>query len=195
MRRGAAWRVVAAVSVAAALVAGCSDDDDPNVASSTTTTTASGPGVTDGGNPGEGPTDDPTVDVQPLPAVSVGEPSDFGDGLIATVTRVENADLEATGPGEIAGPGVIVHLEIRNDTSGPVDLGLLAVNASYGGTPAVPRLFVSVDPLAGPLGPGERRSGTYAFQVPADQRSSVVIDVHHAEELRFVLVEVGDAAT
>jgi hypothetical protein len=192
------------------LLAACSDDDG---ASEATTTTADGSdgftptsgtedaGTDDGGDEGvsdgsaePGNTDAPTVDIDPLPPVAVGEPSDFGDGLVATVTEVEAIDLEAQAPGEVAGPGVLVTLELRNDTDADVDLGGVSVNASYAdGVPAALHQTGPVDPLMGTLEPGDRATGTYAFRVPTAEQGSIVLDVHHGNEVSYVIVEVGEA--
>jgi hypothetical protein len=124
----------------------------------------------------------------------VGDPADFGGGFVATVTGVERTDLESRQPGEIAGPGITVTVELRNDTDETIDLSGLAVNASYGdGTPAIPHQ-TGATPVGGTLVPGETATGTYLFSVPEDQVGSVVIDIHHASATSFVVVEV-DAAT
>jgi hypothetical protein len=206
-RRG--WTVVGVLSVTAALLLACSSDDDgssstttaPDGATSTSTSTTDGSttggadgGPTDGtGEPGA--TDTPSVDLNALPPVAVGEAADFGDGLLATVTDVEPIELEAQAPGETGGPGVIVTIELQNDTAGPVDLGAVSINASYAdGTPAVPHQTGPADVFTGTLAPGANSTGSYLFRVPTEQQGSIVIDVHHAEEVNYVIVDVREPA-
>ncbi len=215
MTRQQRWLLVASALVAlvAVIAVAVGGGDDDGAADGTTTTTSAatdGAPSTDGGDGGtedgdDGPdtdgtappgqTDSPTVDVEPLPPVGVGEGADFGGGLIATVKSVESVDLESQAPGETAGPGVLVRLEIRNDTGEAVDLGGVAINATYGtdATPAIPHQTGPIDVLSGTLEPGGTATGTYAFRLPEDAMGSLVIDVHHAGAETYVIVEVGGA--
>ena len=113
----------------------------------------------------------------PAPATAVGvatpSPSPVGQEvalgeLRATVVSVEPVAVDARGPGEIAGSGAAVRLRVRNASSAPADLAGLAVTASSpDGVPAVPSSGEPAEPLAGALAPGEQRSGTYVFALPA----------------------------
>lgn len=165
----------------------------------TTTTTATATEPIDSDDADAAPqasTDAPAVDLVPLPAVSIGEPADFGGGVFATVTGVEATTLEAHGPGETAGNGVVVRLELRNATDQTVDLTGIAVNAEYGdGVPAIPNASIADPGLRGPLAPGASQAGLFGFRVPEDQMDSLVIDVHNSAAPNIVIVEVGDAVT
>ena len=199
--------LLAGMLAATVLLVACSSDDDGSPSttsttaadgstSTTSTTEASTTGGTDAGTTdgtGDGGSTG-SVDVDALPPVAVGESVDFGDGLVATVTKVQQVDLESSAPGETAGPGVIVTLELQNDTDDTVDLAGVAINAAYGDTPAIPHRTAPIEALSGTLAPGARSSGTYAFRVPADQMDAIVIDVHHAGEVSYVVVDVGEAA-
>jgi hypothetical protein len=199
-------RALAVGAVLVALLAACGGDDDDASGTTTTqsddgsTTSTDGSsstgddGVVTDGVPEPGATDSPSVDIEALPPVAVGEAADFGGGLFATVTKVEQVDLEAQAPGETGGPGILVTVELFNDTADPVDLGGVSVNASYGdGTPAIPHQTGPATPLAGTLDPGERSTGSYTFRVPAGQAGSAVIDVHHADQVSYVIVDVDGA--
>ena len=197
--------VVAAVAVAAlvaviAVATGTGDDDSPTGGTTTPDSPADGgdgDGATTDGRVPPGQTDAPTVDFRPLPPVAVGEPADLGGGLVATVTSVESTDLEARAPGETAGPGVLVTVEVRNDTGDDVELGGFAINASHGSdaTPAIPHQTGPIEVLRGTLEPGDTASGTYAFRLPEEEMDSLVIDLHHSAAEAYMVVEVEGAVS
>jgi hypothetical protein len=90
---------------------------------------------------------------------------------------------------------VVVNIELQNDTDEPIDLSGVSINATYAdGTPAVPHQTGPLEVFSGTLAPGERSTAAYLFRVPADQRDTLVIDVHHANEVNYVLVSVAQPA-
>ena len=135
------------------------------------------PGAAVGGGPPSAGATAPAPAPAPATAVGVGVatpgPSGVGQevalgALRATVVSVEPVAVDARGPGEIAGPGAVVRLRVRNASSAPAGLAGLAVTASSpDGVPAVPSGGEPAQPLAGALAPGEQRSGTYVFALPA----------------------------
>jgi len=126
-----------------------------------------------------------------LPPVGVGKPAELARRLIATVTSIKAQNLVANGPGETSGPGVVVTIEIDNETDAPVDLNGLAVNAHYGhGIPAVP-LFVPGQRLEGILGSHQRKSGRYEFHVARGQAGTVVIDIAQSNSPNVVIVDAA----
>jgi hypothetical protein len=184
--------------VAVLVAAGCSGDDDDTSTAKTTTsssatsttapntdTTLPSTATTAGTPNGSG------VASNTLPAVGVGTEAELGGNVFVTVTKIEPTSLTAKGPGEVSGPGVIVTVDVRNATNNALDLAGLVVNAHYGdGTPAVPAA-VQADALAGTIAPGASKSGTYAFSVPTDQNSSVVVDVQHSGLPNVVVVDAS----
>lgn len=193
-----AGRSAAALVAAVVLVAACGlgRERDESVSRSestapdlSTTESASTPA----GGAGQAPPPNTSrVGFNVLPPVRVAEPADFGGGLFAVVTRVQAVELEARGPGETAGAGVVVTLELRNESDETVDLGGIAINASYGdGVPAIRNSSAPGATLSGSLAPGDHRSGVYAFRVPDDEQTSLLIDVHHGGYPNIVLVDVG----
>ena len=164
----------ALVCVAALVASGCSDDDAGAKNDKTTTTTTTTPGYVT------------------LPAVAVGEPSPLGENLFATVTKVEAVELKAKGPGDVAGPGVLVTLDIRNDTTLNVNLDLIAVNASYGaGTPASPNRGAPGPTLSGNLAPGATKTGRYGYRVPQGETGKIVIDIQLSSAPNIVVVDAS----
>jgi hypothetical protein len=145
--------------------------------------------VTAGPPPPPGATGKPVIGVSTLPPVLVGEPAPFGDGLIANVVRIDQLQLEAHGPGEIAGPGVGVTVELKNESANPIDLGGIAVNASYrNGVPASASETAPAAAAAGALPPGETRRGVYVFQVPREDVGSLVVEVNYNGSPNVVLI-------
>jgi hypothetical protein len=186
-------RFAAAALCVAALVgvaAGCGSDDasaSKKQDGTTTTTVADGSTTTTTGGAAE--PDQPGYVT--LPAVGVGEPSPLAPNLTATVTSVEAEKLKARGPGDVAGPGVVVTVEIRNDTTQAVNLDLTAVNANYGtDTPASPNRGAT-EALAGQLAPGQSKSGHYGFRVPDDATGLIRIDIQQSASPNIVIVQAA----
>jgi hypothetical protein len=182
------WTGGAAAAVAVALavgLTGCTADAPP--------ADPQGPSaiqVTPGPPPPPGTTGEPVAGVATLPPVPVGEPAPFGDvALVARVVRIDPVQLEANGPGEVAGPGVSVTVELANDGPEPIDLSGVAVNGYYGdGVPAAASSADPAAPATGGLPPGGTGSGVYAFLVPEDGTGSFVVEVNYSGSANVVLV-------
>lgn len=184
---GIAVLVVAGV-VAWLLVRGSSGT---NTASGSTATSTTGspatPGAaTDTSVPPPLPTPTPTgptgsVDQLPTAAAEVplNSPAAVGNGVVATLPKIEAIQGTATGPGNVAGPAIRVTVRIQNGTSTAVSLGGVAVNMYYGSdkTPASPLDDPSQRPFGGMLAAGQSADGVYVFTVPADQRDAVTVEV------------------
>ena len=137
--------------------------------------------VTDPGPPPPpGATGEPAIGITELPPVPVGQPAAFGGGLSASVLQVEPAELTADVPGEIAGPGAAVTLEMRNDGPEAVDLSGVVVNAYYADrVPATENTSPPAEAFGGPLAGGESRRGVYLFRVPADDLAGLLVEVNY----------------
>jgi len=128
------------------------------------------------------------VDVSPLAPVAVAHPADFGNGIVASVAAVEGVDVEATRPGETAGPAAAVRVTVENSSGVPVNLDGLVVNASdESGTPLVPNFTSHAHPLSGVLAPGQSREGTYVFRTDGGL-DGLTIDIHHDTTANFVVI-------
>jgi hypothetical protein len=178
----------AALCVATLVAAGCGSDDasaSKKKDATTTTTVAGGTTTTTGGS-----TTPPVVPgYTTLPPVGIGVASPLAANLTATVTKLEATKLKAAGPGDVAGPGVIVTVEIRNDTAQTVNLDLMAVTANYGkDTPASPNRGATTS-LAGQLAPGQSKSGSYGFRVPESETGLITIDIQHSASPNIVVVQ------
>ncbi|MDQ2624139.1 MAG: hypothetical protein M3Y20_03150, partial [Actinomycetota bacterium] len=65
------------------------------------------------------PVDDPASvfveeDFAELPPVGLDEPADYGNDVTVTLDELERVDGEAAGPGEVAGPAVLVSITLHN---------------------------------------------------------------------------------
>jgi hypothetical protein len=124
-----------------------------------------------------------------LPAAGLGQAVDFGDGLSATVESVEDVQLTAEGPGEVAGPGVAVRVSLRNGTSARVDLGGVLVSTTYAdGAPGDPSTSAPSDVPTGVLEPGDGAEGTWVFSRPAGGGGPVEVTVGSISSSAVVVV-------
>jgi len=131
----------------------------------------------------------PVVGESTLPAAGPGQAVDFGDGLSATVESVEDVQLTAEGPGEVAGPGVAVRVSLRNGTSARVDLGGVLVSTTYAdGAPGDPSTSAPSDVPTGVLEPGDSAEGTWVFSRPAGGEGSVEVTVGSISSSSVVVV-------
>ena len=183
--RGA--RLLAVATIVPLLGAGlsaCSDDSPSPSVSPTSTAVPSGPA----GSPPPVDTATPSAATTTLPPRKVGQAAPLTEGVEVSVTTVSEKDLKASGPGEVAGAGVVVRLEVRNRTGKPFDLTSLAVNATYGkGTPAPPGDAEHAPGLSGSVKAGDTAVGTYAFSVPEDEADSLKVDVTSSASANVII--------
>lgn len=166
------------------------------------------PGVTPGATPSSGaatespaatatataaPVDGPAVpNVTPVP---IEEPADVTPGLVAKVTKVEEVDGTARGPGEVAGPSLRVTVTMTNSTSSVVSLRTTVISCYFGAdrTPAPELREPGGILLPASLAADSAVDGVYIFTVPADQRDNVTILVDYSVDVQPVVFQ-GDIA-
>lgn len=145
--------------------------------------------VTPGPPPPPGATGPPAIAISSLPPVPVGDPAPFGGGLVAKVEKIDQIDVGAQGPGEIAGPGVAVTVGLSNESPDPIDLGGVVVNAFTGdGTPASSNDGAPAAPATGSLPPNESRQGVYVFQVSREDAPSLTVEISYSGSPNVVLI-------
>jgi len=144
-------------------------------------------------------TNPPATDTRPghrrqvLAPVPIGQDAGLDDRVYAAVTAVDRTELAARGPGETAGPGVVVTVRLRNEGSAALDLDGVAVNArDAAGTPAPPAPSAA-DPLGGELPPGGTATGRYAFRIPRGDGGPLVVEIHHGAARNVVVVDLATA--
>jgi hypothetical protein len=114
-----------------------------------------------------------------LSAVPLDATAEVGDGVSATLPRIEAIRGTGRGPGNMPGPAVRLTVRIHNGTGQPVSVDGVAVNMAYGAdlTPASPLDDPSQAPFRGTVNPGQSADGVYVFSVPSDARDSVTVEV------------------
>jgi hypothetical protein len=162
----------------------CSGDDGKPSAGATTPVATNAPA---GPQP---PVDTatPSAASTTLPPKKVGQAAAIDKGLQVSVTKVSEKDLAASGPGEIAGAGVVVHVEVKNETGKDFDLTALAVNASYAkGTPASPTDAENSPGLSGTVKAGASKAADYAFRVPKKDAKTLKVDITSSTSTNIVI--------
>jgi hypothetical protein len=177
------------------LVAACSDDSaEPGATATGAGATGSASSAPSGATSSAAPeatknstkpvpappidTQTPSVAITTAPPVRVGTTATLSNGVKVQVSKINTVQVEASGPGDIAGDGVAVHLTVRNSSTKPFDLNGLAVTASYGkAQPASPGGASTGDLLTGSLKVGDKARGVYVFTVPKSKAGSVQVQV------------------
>jgi hypothetical protein len=178
-------RVAAAVLTAAVLagaLAAC-DGGSPSASTPASTSASALPTPSRSHTPPPAvPNSTPSLAVTTLKPVPIGSPAALTSNVRVAVRGIRRLTVTAAGPGETAGPAVTFVVEVRNGSSGPVDLDGVAVTAGYGAaqTPAVPSSAAPSAPLTGRLAPGATGRGTYVFRLPAASGAKVRIQVSAA---------------
>ncbi len=126
-------------------------------------------------------------------AVPLTATADYGNGITVRLASIESVTTEANLPGEIAGPGVKVTVEILNSTSVTVDLSAVVVDLQdAAGTPAIPMSAAPAQPFTGSAAAGQTATGIYVFTVPTSYTNPATITVSYSTEAPIVAF-VGNA--
>lgn len=105
----------------------------------------------------------------------------FGGNVTAALTKVVTADLEAHGPGEFAGPGVVLTISVVNGSAKAVDLS--SVGVTVVGTNKVAALPVQSGsglPFSGQLAPGRTATASYAFSLHSLPSNPVTVSIDYS---------------
>ncbi len=123
-----------------------------------------------------------------LPTADVGAPVAIEPGVKFQVERLRDVRIEAEGPGEVAGPGVIARIRVTNDSASSVDLDGVAVNLDFGEDPGVPSFGPQTRPFEGALAPGRSASAEYAFLKLDGAGSDIVMRIEYNNSENVVVV-------
>jgi hypothetical protein len=188
----AAVVVVAALVVVLLVVTGDGDEPGDPAASRTPVPTAAVPSTTAAPtSAAPGPTG-PAVNADELPPALAPVPldgtADGGDGVTATLPRIEAIQGTAVGPGNVAGPALRVTVRIQNGSAEPLSVDGVAVNLYLGEelAPANPLDDPSQQAFTGRVQPGESADGVYVFTVPTDRRDAVTVEVGYGPGVPFL---------
>lgn len=169
-----------------------SDDITP----STELPSAAAPATTEVPAPGGGNVNQTVAEVELTTnaPVAVTDTADYGNGVTVALTTLDSITTTAELPGEIAGPGVAVTVQIVNSGGDAIDLGAVVVDlADAAGTPALPMTTSPAAPFSGSLAAGGTASGVYVFTLPTGYTAPVTISVSYSVDAP-VVVFTGDIA-
>jgi hypothetical protein len=174
--------VVLVVAIVALVLVLNRDNGTSNASATASTSTARDTSVIP--NPPTPTPTGPTENVDALPSaaaeVPLDSPAAVGNGVVATLTKIEAIQGTANGPGNVAGPAIRVTVHVENGTSAPITLAGAAINMYYGAddSPASPLDDASARPFGiDMIAPGDSADGVYVFTVPEYQRDKVTVEV------------------
>ena len=120
--------------------------------------------------------------------VSLTETADFGGGVTVDLASIESVTTTAQGPGEVAGPGLVIKIRIKNGSSAAVPLNAVNVTVSDGAqTPASPMSAAPAAPFSGDLAPGAEATGVYVFTLPGEYTNPATVTVSYSTDAPIVV--------
>lgn len=124
-----------------------------------------------------------------LAPVDIAETAKFNTGVTVRVSAMEPTEAKAVLPGEIAGPAVLIKVELSNGSSKPIDLDGVAVTMTgTSGAPVISHIDPRAVPFSGTADPGSTASGSYLFRIDPDQRESVTLSVKYSSETPTAII-------
>lgn len=123
-----------------------------------------------------------------LPTADVGATVAIDRGIEFQVAGLRDVRIEADGPGEVAGPGVVARIVVANDSGSGVDLDGVAVNLEFGDDPGIPSFGPQTKPFEGILAPGRTARAEYAFLRPEGSRGDTVVRIEYNNSENVVVV-------
>jgi hypothetical protein len=102
------------------------------------------------------------------------------EGIVVARSALDRRVVKAGGPGEVAGPAVVVRVRLTNDSSRTIDLNTVMVRLlQRDGQVPLPVTADPYTPFVGTLGPGESRTGSYVYSTTRSRNKSWVIVVQY----------------
>lgn len=120
----------------------------------------------------------PDFDV--IDPVGLDEDATFEDGVLARIVDIERAEIGARGPGESAGSGVVVTVELENASGKPIALDGVVIDF-YDDTDAPAVVSYGderTEEFSSTLKPGKVVRGTYVARL-ANPTTSLTLTVSH----------------
>lgn len=118
---------------------------------------------------------------------------DGSAGVSVAIPGITSTTAQASGPGEVSGPALVVTVSVENTMSEPVDLSLVAVNMTdSAGDPGEGMIGEPAQWLEGTLEPGGSAEGTYVFAISPDARAPITVTVSLGASITTAQF-VGDA--
>ncbi|SEQ79074.1 hypothetical protein [Microlunatus flavus] len=152
--------LVGTLTAAVLLLAACGGPASPAPSSAPTGPVGTDSPSTASASPG------PSAGVSvPADAANIGDSIQYDDDVEVTITQFTNAGDRTT-----------LTVEVDDKAGEPVD-GPVDVQASYGAQHLAAAPVPGGKPVAVPVAPRTRASGTYTFTIPAKSRGTVAVDV------------------
>ena len=130
----------------------------------------------------------PSVQLTTAAPVSLSETADFGGGVTVDLSSIESVTTTAQGPGEVAGPGLVIKIRIKNGSAAAVPLNAVNVTVSDGAqTPASPMSAAPAAPFSGELAPGAEATGVYVFTLPGEYTNPATVTVSYSTDAPIVV--------
>jgi hypothetical protein len=199
MTTASARRALACLSLSAVALVGlsaCSQQDSSSTAgaptsSPTTSVSPTKPPPTKGthvAGPSESPLAPSTVEpvirdgVRPHPSISAkpqpfDRPVTYPDGVELAVTGIHQGRVTGQGPGVVAGPKTTFDLRFTNGSNRAISLDQVVPTAEFGSPARLARPVYDdrTQDFGTTVKPGATATATYAFSIPQDELSHVVI--------------------
>lgn len=129
-----------------------------------------------------------------LPPLPLSRKAEFGTGVTAKIVSIDAVQAEAHGPGEVAGPGLKIVVEVTNGTAKAISLDAVVITVyDSEDRPGVQMSMSGSDPMRGSLAAGKSAKGTYVFTLSPDHRNPVTVNFSYSSEAPVVLF-VGKTA-
>jgi len=130
----------------------------------------------------------PSVQLTTAAPVSLSQTADFGGGVTVDLASIESVTTTAQGPGEVAGPGLVIKIRIKNGSAAAVPLDAVNVTVSDGAqTPASPMSGPPAAPFSGNLAPGAEATGVYVFTLPGGYTNPATVTVSYSTAAPIVV--------
>lgn len=122
----------------------------------------------------------------------VGQTVQPRSGIRLQITKVEATQVTAQGPGEVSGPGVLVHVSVTNDSTETVALSSATVTVTdVANLPAVGMTGPPAAPLPRQVQAGKTVGGVYVFRLQTGSREPLRITVELGQEGVPVVIFTG----
>jgi hypothetical protein len=130
----------------------------------------------------------PAVELTSAAPVSLTATADFGGGVTVDLASIESTQTTAQGPGEVAGPGLVITVRIKNGSAAAVPLNAVNVTVSDGAqTPASPMSGTPAAPFSGEVAPGAEAQGVYVFTLPGEYTDPATVTVSYSTDAPIVV--------
>jgi hypothetical protein len=121
------------------------------------------------------------VDPGATTKVSLVQPALLSSKVTISIVSAKRQHVEATTPGEISGPAIVVTVRVTNGTTAALDLGSTVVSlVDAAGNLGQPTTAGAANPFTDTIAPGKSLDGVYVFGIPISGTNPIQISVSYA---------------